>query len=208
MRLAVEAGEAGFHREQQHARHHDEQRHAAAHETARKGSCEECGAVVVELADEGVAAVRKDHQEAGGHAQQVYPADAFAAGAFGLGSRFSICLSGLIGFLRRYEKKRAATIFFRSSAPFFVPGRTVRRARRRLPVSSRRPSGNIRGKAPRHVPTVPGCSPVRLRACTLCPLLRICERRACDRAVSLPALPVCSRPAVRPARGCRPRASL
>lgn len=34
------------------------------------------------------------------------------------------------------------------------------------------------------------------------------KRRACDRAVSLPALPVCSRPAVRPARGCRPRRQL
>lgn len=46
------------------------------------------------------------------------------AGAFGLGSRVSICLSGLIGFLRRYEKS-APPRFFRSGAPFFVPGRAV-----------------------------------------------------------------------------------
>lgn len=55
------------------------------------------------------------------------------AGAFRLGSRFSICLSGLIGFLRRYEKKRAATIFFAAvrrflcrDVRFFMPCRPVR----------------------------------------------------------------------------------
>ena len=123
--LAVEAGEAGFHREQQHARHHDEQRHAAAHETARKGSCEECGAVVVELADEGVAAVRKDHQEAGGHAQQVYPADAFAGRGVQVGKSVLHLFVGVNRIFAKIRKKARRHDFFRSGAPFFVPGRAV-----------------------------------------------------------------------------------
>ena len=44
------------------------------------------------------------------------------AGAFGLGSRFSICLSGLIGFLRRYEKKARRHDFFSQRCTVFCAG--------------------------------------------------------------------------------------
>ena len=120
--LAVEAGEAGFHREQQYARHHDEQRHAAAHETARKGSCEECGAVVVELADEGVAAVRKDHQEAGGHAQQVYPADAFAGRGVRVGKSVLHLFVGVNRIFAKIRKKSAPPRFFSQRCAVFYAG--------------------------------------------------------------------------------------
>ena len=120
--LAVEAGEAGFHREQQHARHHDEQRHAAAHETARKGSCEECGAVVVELADEGVAAVRKDHQEAGGHAQQVYPADAFAGRGVRVGKSVLHLFVGVNRIFAKIRKKARRHDFFSQQCAVFCAG--------------------------------------------------------------------------------------
>ena len=79
----------------------------------------------VELADKGVAAVRKDHQEAGGHAQQVYPADAFAGRGVRVGKSGLHLFVGVNRIFAKIRKKARRHDFFRSGAPFFVPGRAV-----------------------------------------------------------------------------------